>query len=174
MVAGKLFVLPMRPGEGTPSILLVGNMTGDRSPEEVWANPSAAAASKKKRQMPGFAGNDTGRGYWYERVTTPPRKTGVQKRKRVERNRRQGAQSKATRNHHRYKPEALEVGRSDSGLSESSGCTLCRTSAPCTQKITSSAILVAWSATRSRLRATSSASSACRTTSGRSFIALTS
>ena len=36
-----------------------------------------------------------------------------------------------------------------------------RTSAPCTQKITSSAMLVAWSATRSRLRLIISAWNAC-------------
>ena len=41
--------------------------------------------------------------------------------------------------------------------------------APRTQKMTSSAMFVAWSATRSRLRATSSASSAWRVVSG-SFV----
>ena len=40
-------------------------------------------------------------------------------------------------------------------------CAWWRTSAPRTQKMTSSEMFVAWSATRSRLRATKSASSAC-------------
>src|SRR5258707_952291 len=59
-------------------------------------------------------------------------------------------------------PEA-RVGASWLG---SSLLTLWRTSAPCTQKITSSAMFVAWSATRSRLRAINNASRDCRTTSG--------
>ena len=62
----------------------------------------------------------------------------------------------------RQTPDSLGLGAGDS----SSGCTLWRTSEPWTQKMTSSAMLVAWSATRSRLRATSRASSAWRTISG--------
>src|ERR1700722_18716133 len=42
-----------------------------------------------------------------------------------------------------YSPDALVVGCSAAGLSDSAGCTLCRTSAPCTQKMTSSAMFVA-------------------------------
>src|SRR5580658_7646439 len=70
-----------------------------------------------------------------------------------------------------YTPEAREVGRA-SGFSASVECTLWRTSEPCTQKMTSSAMFVAWSATRSRFRATSNASSDWRTISGRSFMVL--
>jgi hypothetical protein len=42
-----------------------------------------------------------------------------------------------------YSPDALEVGCSTGAAGSSAGCTLCRTSAPCTQKMTSSAMLVA-------------------------------
>jgi len=50
----------------------------------------------------------------------------------------------------------------------------CRTSAPRTQKITSSAIFVAWSATRSSAREIISAFSACTATPGSFFIKLSS
>src|SRR5258706_221828 len=70
-----------------------------------------------------------------------------------------------------YATQCLSVAACAVGVS--SGPSPCRTSAPRTQKITSSAMLVAWSATRSRFRAISKASSACRVTAGFSFIAFT-
>ncbi len=55
MVAGKLLVLPIFPGAGTVSILLVGRLMGGRS--GFWAKARVAATSKKK-QVPRFVRND--------------------------------------------------------------------------------------------------------------------
>src|SRR5208282_1133801 len=95
MVAGKLLVLPMRPGEGTVSCLLVGSMIGARSAEGACASTVGVAASNKK-QIPRFARNDNNgsfarndnnwrrarSGCWAnevecseERITAPPRRS---------------------------------------------------------------------------------------------------
>jgi hypothetical protein len=50
-------VLPIFPGVGTVSILLVGWLMGGRAAEGVWAQASVEATSRKK-QVPRFARND--------------------------------------------------------------------------------------------------------------------
>src|SRR5580700_7598824 len=151
----------MRPGEGTVSILLVGRLMGERS-EGVWPTTAAVEAERKAQER-----------RKNERVTKPPRRTasGMRKTKEVMsviqlcvNGQSRGNESKVAGPERPgttvelrstgqpggrcpdmfiYRPEALVVGRSDSWASDSSGCTLWRTSEPCTQKITSSAILVA-------------------------------
>jgi hypothetical protein len=51
MVAGKLLVLPMRPGDGTVNILLVGSMMGGRSAAGVWAMMAGASRNMHQEQM---------------------------------------------------------------------------------------------------------------------------
>src|SRR5580698_2419737 len=153
MVAGKLLVLARRPGVGIVNVLLVGRGIDAASGWRSCAGTAMRAATMANRTT-----------MREDRVTGPPRDSICDSR-RDERNPAGNLRSKPEPMHlarggeggdaprrspgrrHDVLPHTPEARGEPSWLGEGSGCssmpTLWRTSAPCTQKMTSSAILVA-------------------------------